>query len=121
MLSALAPIFLSMIKYEGTIIDVWDCCPYKVIQPAGPPCAGNGFGDIISVAPYTITDQTGAQAIPAATEVMFGLQYNCGGSPSTFPIGLELALEATVLAPTAATVRICASQSVSLFSCISNS
>jgi hypothetical protein len=81
-----------------------------VIIPSYSPPSTAPAGDIISVAPMMarMIDPNGAVAIPAATQVVFELLYNC--EASIFPSYLQMAFEAVILAPTTATVSICASE-----------
>jgi hypothetical protein len=113
----LGPVYLAFISYDS--ISLTDPVEYScsVVLAAARTPFGFSFGDIISVAPYTMTDQTGAHAIPAANVVMFELIYKTCPSPVNFPEGATLTFEATVLAPTTATVSICASESGELTSC----
>jgi hypothetical protein len=76
-------------------------------------------GDITSVAPTRLTDPSGTTAVAAATEVEFSMVYvGCPVGQADFPSGMVLTFEATVLAPTAATVSICANEGITpLFSC----
>jgi hypothetical protein len=79
------------------------------------------FGDIIPVVPHTMTDPNNARAVPAANAIEFTLVYvastNCPAYLN-FASGLTLTFEATVLAPTTATVSICANEArTTLTSC----
>jgi len=93
------------------------------VTPAAPTGLDQA-GNIISVTPSQMVDPSGAAAVPAASAVVFILEY-AGCPPVTlFPNTFGLTFEATVLAPTAptpATVSICASESNSLGSCSSHS
>ena len=89
-----------------------------VVIPAVPPSSlisyVENFGDIISVTPHTMTDPTGARAVSAAGAIEFQLYYNgapnCSNPLGNFPSGFTTVFEATVLAPTAATVSICVNE-----------
>jgi hypothetical protein len=97
-------IFLDSIIYDGSVLTNPQCS--QVTNP--PPYA---WGDIIAVTPSTLIDPSGARAIPAAGGVQFVLSYDSKcGSPNIFPSTLTLTFEATVLAPTAATVSICVNE-----------
>jgi len=77
---------------------------------------GNLAGNIISATPSLMLDPSGALSIPAAGAVQFYLTYSCFANK--FPSTLQLSFEATVLAPTAATVSICANDgTTALTSC----
>jgi len=94
------------------------------VTPAAPTGLDQA-GNIISVTPSLMVDPSGATAVPAASAVVFILEYaGCHAPLSAFPNTFGLTFEATVLAPTAptpATVSICASESNSLGSCSSHS
>jgi hypothetical protein len=114
--ASLQPINLFAVSYDSrTVWDVLYPCP--VIIPAQAPPVG--FGDITLPVPFTMIDQTGARAIPAAGGLEFTLVYNnnCIAHAVYFPSGVVLSYEATILAPTAATVSICASEFVDISSC----
>lgn len=110
--TATSPIDLSAISYDTFMTFNAQCA--VIIPSISPP--GSQAADIISVAPSTLTDPTGARAIPAANGVQFTLSYDCGSA--VFPESLTLYFEATILAPTSATVSMCANPgSVPLSSC----
>jgi hypothetical protein len=103
-----ASLYLAYIHYDNQLIDPVLSVSCSVVAPPGRYTYS--FGDIISVAPYTMIDQTGARAIPAASGVYFDLIYKTCPAATNFPTGMSLSFEATVLAPTTATVSISASE-----------
>jgi len=107
-------ITLRFINYDDALSD-FISCP-TVMAHAPSPYVDYGFGDIMSVVPFPMIDQTGAAAVPASNVVTFGLT----GSSCTALIlgGLTLNIEATVLAPTSATVCITASESYPVPTCL---
>ena len=94
---------LAYIYYDAGSLTFNGHC--TIITPAfeGP---GNTAGDIVPASNSTLIDPSGSHAIPAANQVEFQLSYGCG---STYPTGMSLYFEATILAPTSATVSMCAS------------
>lgn len=95
------PVDLSSISYDAFMAFNAQCV--EIIPSVTAP--SSLAGDIISVAPSTLTDPSGARAIPAANGVEFTLSYDCASA--SFPSGLTLYFEATILAPTSATVNLC--------------
>jgi len=117
------PIYLEWIYYDGAYT-AGNTQPglgyYASCAQITSPRPYFTSGDIISVAPSTLIDPSGATAIPAAKAVEFTMTYaGCPtGLGADFPSGTVLSFEATVLAPQSATVSICANEGTSpLFSC----
>jgi len=119
--SLFARIALSAVWYDESIsIDdnLFDCPTVVPASPTGQP----SFGDIMFSVPYVMVDPSGAtHAVSAAHEMIFGLAYS-GCTLTTnknYPSGFPLEFEVTVLAPTASTVSICASETFGLGTCTS--
>lgn len=99
---------LAVVVYDGAL--------YGALFPACPTVIGlrSLYGDVMSVVPFRMIDQTGAAAVPAASGVTFLLESpGCTEAAFTYGTGEALSFEATVLAPTSATVSICASETPS--------
>jgi len=101
------PITLAFITYDNM---------FSYFSGATVVPKGAHNGEIIAVAPSTIHDPSGATAIPAATGVEFVEYYGGLNFPSSTPY-----FEATILAPTAATVSICANQGTTVLTSCSSS
>jgi hypothetical protein len=114
---SIAPLLLGGVSYDGLVLaftrpNTGTNCPTIIPTSSLPMFSGiYGYGEIISVTPFgnTMRDPSGATAISGAQAVIFDLIYSsCLASHLLqFPTGLTLSFEATVLAPTAATVSIC--------------
>jgi len=113
-----AAVYLDQVFYDNNWVQdpLLSASLCSVVAPASKNSYDDSFGNIISVTPSTMIDPSGALAIPAASEIAFSLQYKSCPNGILFPSGMDLRFEATVLAPTAATVSICASESY-LYSC----
>jgi len=116
--SLIQPIYLAAVYSDtlpsttsGGIIYHGSC-----LVPIIPSFQGFWAGNIITLTPSLMTDPSGANAVPAASDVVFQLSYNCGKS-GNFPSAMSFSFEATILAPTTATVSICASENPALTSC----
>jgi len=117
------PILLYFVYYDGAFsnsnsvpgMGLYGRCA-SVTAPSSPYFTS---GDIISVAPSTLTDQTGARAVSAESEVEFTMAYaGCPLGQEDFPRGMVLTFEAIVLAPSSAAVSICVNEGLTpLSSC----
>ena len=114
---SIAPLLLGGVSYDGLVFaftqpNTGTNCPTIVPTSSLPMFSGiYGYGEIISVTPFgnTMRDPSGATAISGAQGVEFDLRYSSclTGHLLQFPTALMLSFEATVLAPTTATVSIC--------------
>jgi len=112
----LPTVTLGEIIYDGLLPpETFAACP-TVLSHDPVPYQDVGFGDVMSVVPSQMIDQTGAHAVPAQGELLFELVDQC--LTATFPSGLAMYIEATVLAPTSATVCIVASETYPVPSCL---
>ncbi len=112
-------LYLYQVVYDSSLLTGFDQTGSgSVVNCPGVVTKGNSFGDAIHQVPFFITDPTGTKAVPAANEVTFVFGYN-GCSRSAFPNGIVLGFETTVLAPTSATVSICAANGNNEFACSS--
>ena len=112
----LPTITLGEIVYDSTVDDIVVGCP-TVMSHNPAPYQASAFGDIMSVVPSQMVDQTGAHAVPAQGELLLELS----GQPcytATYPSGLHMFIEATVLAPTTATVCVVASETYPVPTCL---
>jgi len=92
-------------------------CPTVISHNSLPAPVTAGFGDIMSVVPNQMIDQTGAHAVPAQN----GLTFQLSDHPclsGTYPSGLTMVFEATVLAPTSAAVCVATSETYPVPSCL---
>jgi len=106
-------ITLGAINYDNALFDITSC---PTVMAAAFTGSTSAFGDIMSVVHFRMIDQTGAEAIPASYVVTFELAGSTCGV-TLIPSGLTLNIEATVLAPTAASVCVTASETYPVPTC----